>query len=442
MLVLMGGVTTASATDLYVCVDNLSWWDGHVRISAWGGTGTTADVDFTSGQKISKFGKNWYVYEITNSNTTAQVRYWYDENNEHKQGTAYSKTFALSSSEDKYVVVYSTQDSGDNDNYYTGSYTTPSFRDNGEAGWDNISANMTVVDNNTLSYTMSKSYVDAISGDDIWFRVFNFGKQINPIADGLHVSIGSNVTRAYNSENAGWAFGITKPTYDYDNIVITVQYDNTIDCSDPQGCEPWRISADAYISKTITAANQYATLGCSVPLEIVEANGVTAHPLTADASTGKITKGDAITVIPANEGALLENATGSDKTIRAKVLASASASALNQLVAFTGSGKLTQPGGNTTYYILTKKSDKVGFYKVNTTSGNSMGANTAYLVVSGTSARDFFVLDGETTGIANLNVNDNANFNADAPMYNLAGQRVGKNYKGVVIVNGKKMLNK
>ena len=32
--------------------------------------------------------------------------------------------------------------------------------------------------------------------------------------------------------------------------------------------------------------------------------------------------------------------------------------------------------------------------------------------------------------------------NANAPMYNLAGQRVSKNYKGVVIQNGKKFFNK
>ncbi len=53
-----------------------------------------------------------------------------------------------------------------------------------------------------------------------------------------------------------------------------------------------------------------------------------------------------------------------------------------------------------------------------------------------------FVFEGETTGISNLNVNDNENIDANAPMYNLAGQRVNKSYKGVVIVNGKKMLNK
>ena len=31
---------------------------------------------------------------------------------------------------------------------------------------------------------------------------------------------------------------------------------------------------------------------------------------------------------------------------------------------------------------------------------------------------------------------------ADAPMYNMAGQRVNKDYKGVVIQNGTKRINK
>ena len=47
--------------------------------------------------------------------------------------------------------------------------------------------------------------------------------------------------------------------------------------------------------------------------------------------------------------------------------------------------------------------------------------------------------DGETTNI-NLNVNDNLDQNA--PRYNMAGQRVSDSYKGIVIVNGKKYINK
>ena len=46
-----------------------------------------------------------------------------------------------------------------------------------------------------------------------------------------------------------------------------------------------------------------------------------------------------------------------------------------------------------------------------------------------------------TTGIDNLNA-ENKTLNDNAPMYNLAGQRVSKSYKGVVIQNGKKFINR
>lgn len=46
-----------------------------------------------------------------------------------------------------------------------------------------------------------------------------------------------------------------------------------------------------------------------------------------------------------------------------------------------------------------------------------------------------------TTGIDNLNA-ENKTLNENAPMYNLAGQRVDKTYKGVVIQNGKKFIKR
>lgn len=51
------------------------------------------------------------------------------------------------------------------------------------------------------------------------------------------------------------------------------------------------------------------------------------------------------------------------------------------------------------------------------------------------------IIIDETTGINNLNAESNT-LEEDAPMYNLAGQRVGKEYKGVVIQNGKKFINR
>ena len=50
----------------------------------------------------------------------------------------------------------------------------------------------------------------------------------------------------------------------------------------------------------------------------------------------------------------------------------------------------------------------------------------------------FFFQAGGTDGIANVK----AELDADAPIYNLAGQKVDKGFKGVVIQNGKKMIQK
>ncbi len=45
---------------------------------------------------------------------------------------------------------------------------------------------------------------------------------------------------------------------------------------------------------------------------------------------------------------------------------------------------------------------------------------------------------GNTTGIDNVNANENANANSN--LYNIAGQQVSNDYKGMVIVNGKKII--
>lgn len=82
------------------------------------------------------------------------------------------------------------------------------------------------------------------------------------------------------------------------------------------------------------------------------------------------------------------------------------------------------------------------------TSGGTLGANRAYLRIltedlTGVAANAKLGLsygNDEATGIANIDVNANDNFDANAPMYNLAGQKVSKSYKGIVIQNGKKYV--
>lgn len=49
-----------------------------------------------------------------------------------------------------------------------------------------------------------------------------------------------------------------------------------------------------------------------------------------------------------------------------------------------------------------------------------------------------FIFEGTSTGIESVTAVENEN----APMYNVAGQLVDDNYKGVVVKNGKKFINK
>ena len=433
-LVLLGGVMQVSAAKLYVNISNVSWWT-NVRIYAYNSNTDNNGWDYSETGVVSTtstlFGKNWYVFDM-GSYSNAIIQYF--ETSGHNIS---NKSTAITGiTNDRFVFIQGTTTSTSNPKewgWYENGYT---FRSNILDNWSAVSCNMTIKDANTLSYTLSKSVIKSSGKDKIWFRLLNQEGQIYPKADGTTLSYAVGTSEYYNNwDGTSWSFGINIPSFDYEKIVVTASLSGTT----------WTIKADAYISKTITAANEYATLGCSVPLDITSLpTDITAYTLS---TTGKtINKEVKATALLENKGVLLHNTSGVDKTFSIPVAASGTADTSNQLVAFTGTGNLTQPdpAENKTYYILTKKNDNVGFYKVNTTSGNSMGANTAYLEVDGiiTSARDFFVLEGETTGIANLNINDNANFNADAPMYNLAGQRVGKNYKGVVIVNGKKMILK
>ena len=71
-------------------------------------------------------------------------------------------------------------------------------------------------------------------------------------------------------------------------------------------------------------------------------------------------------------------------------------------------------------------------------------ANKPFLILSpnASSAKVYVMFsDGTTTAIDNV-FSDDTQISADAPRYNLAGQRVGKDYKGVVIVKGKKYIQK
>ena len=95
----------------------------------------------------------------------------------------------------------------------------------------------------------------------------------------------------------------------------------------------------------------------------------------------------------------------------------------------------TVPQGS---YVLQNGSEGLSFYKV--ASEITCPANKAYLSAEAASAKAITInYDGEATGIESAVIGVQS---SDAAIYNLAGQRVSKDYKGVVIKNGKKYINK
>lgn len=97
--------------------------------------------------------------------------------------------------------------------------------------------------------------------------------------------------------------------------------------------------------------------------------------------------------------------------------------------------------GAANIYCLANKNNVVGFYQVS--SDVTIPANKAYLEIGTpvtTPAKYYSIgIGGNTTGIQAIQQNG---VKADGIMYSLSGQKVGANYKGIVICNGKKMIKK
>lgn len=101
----------------------------------------------------------------------------------------------------------------------------------------------------------------------------------------------------------------------------------------------------------------------------------------------------------------------------------------------------TKTGATNIYCLANKTTNGVGFYQVS--SDVTIPANKAYLEIATpttTPAKYYSIgIGGNTTGIQTIQQNG---VKADGIMYSLSGQKVGANYKGIVICNGKKIIKK
>ncbi|MBR1499011.1 MAG: Ig-like domain-containing protein [Bacteroidaceae bacterium] len=156
----------------------------------------------------------------------------------------------------------------------------------------------------------------------------------------------------------------------------------------------------------------------------VDFNGSAA---TANAATfdGTYVQLAPVTTVPAGTAVVVKAEEG---TYTVPATTNAVLGATNELVAATA-----DVATDGTQYILAKAEEGVGFYKATGT----IAAGKGYLVI-GAPVKGFYGFDADdATGIKGI---DFAGENA--PVYNLAGQRLSKAQKGVNIIGGKKIAVK
>lgn len=178
----------------------------------------------------------------------------------------------------------------------------------------------------------------------------------------------------------------------------------------------------------------YSTYAAYYPVAYSDL-GLKAYTVKLNADNKSITMTEVKGVVPAGVTVLLQGDADKDYTLTKADGWQNVASDLKM-----SDGTITSTDKAKVYGLATVD-DQDGFYLAK--DGTKIPAKCGYLEVPTAAAQAAFFsigdITGNTTGIADVKAET---VKADAQMYNLAGQKVGKGYKGIVIKNGKKMIQK
>lgn len=262
--------------------------------------------------------------------------------------------------------------------------------------------------------------------DDTYdFRAYSNSVFTISVAEGYYITsitmkgaIPSSSLRANdeNIENGKWS-GMSqsvefKPSNTLDIKSITVNY--------TQQQESLTTAASGFATYTADYPVDYSKLGLTVYEVVVnqEQTGVVYRPFV-----GAVPAGMAVLVqgVPNKEYSLTP-ATVADHSYKTDLRASDG----------------TVKAADSEIYAFATLRGISGFKLV--TDGVVIPAKKGYLkLTSAGSAKNFFAFDDVDTGIGHIDAN---NMGTTSVVYNLAGQRVDKYYKGIVIENGKKIIRK
>lgn len=192
-----------------------------------------------------------------------------------------------------------------------------------------------------------------------------------------------------------------------------------------------------YIAKeSVTpTTNGYATFACSYPVNYRE-NGLKAYTIKVDEDNQKVAYTEFTGVVPAGKAVLVSGIEG-QKYELTPATEKADATFATDLKVSNGTIK----SDGTNFYGFTTKDGVSGFVRVAKDVAVPLGKGYLQLTGNTAAAPVFYSINigGGTTGIGQVEVEKGTENGA---IYNLAGQRVDASYKGVVIKNGKKYVNK
>lgn len=187
---------------------------------------------------------------------------------------------------------------------------------------------------------------------------------------------------------------------------------------------------------TVTTAG-LATYASDYNLDFSGVTGIKAYKASISGKTITFTKMDEV---PAGEGMLIRAMSDLDETTTFYVPHKASASPIeNAMKRGEGTAVAYHPSDDIYNYVLSGGSNGVGFYQAN---GETVPKDRAYLQSTAALAKGFVINYDDEEGEETDGINAVSTKVENGVRYNLAGQKVGADYKGIVIVNGKKIVRK
>lgn len=253
------------------------------------------------------------------------------------------------------------------------------------------------------------------------------GKFATDKASSLDMAVGSDVVTLRNNFKYEYEFA---DDVNYTVVGAVAVYNDAV--------QVYFISAEPYTPPfdLTMSSTGYATLYLDYPSAIPY--GFKAYRAEAVDASGTMIKLEEIQDnVPANFGVLVKGAANATATFKGFYIPGGMPTGIHNLFRGVVEDTEVDDVAENTIYVLNAAESTDANPKFSQYTGTTLNANKAYLDLEVPAGANLTFVFGDATGIDTVET-----VKAATTRVNLAGQVVGKDYKGVVIENGKKFLNK